>query len=228
MAAARPAFSSASIPKRCLKILSMSFLSSALAGTETTILPSFLPASTILLQSLWEDCAKATPPPSCPPSAKTKSRILFISHPIDCLFPEKPAGRGGPRLPYLVNFLLRLVFVFVILLQRQEIFGRDHAEFPEPLSVDVQTTRSDSHGSGKNLLTVSSEQPVHEHFGRVGVRLVFENHQVAVAAADVETFLRDRQRNHRQSGLDERKELGVGDARSHRDFPASKTFGENA
>src|ERR1041384_1515348 len=47
----RPTLSSASKPKRCLKFFSMPFLSSALAGTETTTLPSLFAASTVFSQS---------------------------------------------------------------------------------------------------------------------------------------------------------------------------------
>ena len=43
--------SSASIPKRCLKALSIPFLRSALTGTETTTFPSFLAAATVFSQS---------------------------------------------------------------------------------------------------------------------------------------------------------------------------------
>ena len=56
MEAALPAINSASMPKRCLILLSTSFLSSALAGTETTTFPSFLAASTILFHSFCAGC----------------------------------------------------------------------------------------------------------------------------------------------------------------------------
>src|SRR3989304_4693304 len=172
MAAARPAFSSASMPKRCLKTRSASFLSSALAGIETTTWLSFLPAATILPQSPWADCplcASAKVLFRIEAAIRTKRNKNFIVHPIDCLFPKKPARCRGSRLSYLVDFFLRLVFVFVILVQRQKIFGCDHAELLKPSGVDVQTPRPDSHGSAKKLLTVAPEQPVHEYFRRVGM-----------------------------------------------------------
>ena len=58
--------------------------------------------------------------------------------------------------------------------------------------------------------------------------LIFENHQMTIAAADIKTFLRNRQRRYRQTCFYEREKLGISDARSNRDLAPGKIFSEEA
>src|SRR5207253_10723132 len=79
-----PAINSASMPKRCSKTRSISFLSSALEGTETTIFPSFLPASTVIIHPLCGDCPPSPQPDRTAthqPTNKTKTTTGHTSRP---------------------------------------------------------------------------------------------------------------------------------------------------
>src|SRR5215475_8694655 len=81
MEAALPATNSASMPKRCLILLSTSFLSSALLGTETTTFPSRLAVSTILFHSFCGGCpicACATLLPNSEQAMKTRRNTDFM------------------------------------------------------------------------------------------------------------------------------------------------------
>src|ERR1043166_272723 len=92
----RPTLSSASKPKRCLKFFSMPFLSSALAGTETTTLPSFFAASTVFSQSpeALGFASAANRPGLCQTAneaKKTSTERIFIKNSLVC------GDRGNSR-----------------------------------------------------------------------------------------------------------------------------------
>src|SRR5262245_47681258 len=230
MEAALPATNSASMPKRCLILLSTSFLSSALLGTETTTFPSRLALSTILFHSLCAGCpvcACATSLPNREPAMKTRRNNNFMRRPRSSLLAQKFPCHGSTRLSHLINLVFRLVFQFVKLFQSQRnILRRDDAKLSEPLRVDIQTSGTDTHSPRKDLLPVSTQQPVDEDLRRVGMRLILENRDMTVAATNVETLLRYRQRRDRKIGFNEREELRIADAGCNRDLAFGQIFGE--
>ena len=122
---------------------------------------------------------------------------------------EKFSRHSGAGLSYFMDFVFRLVFELIVLLNGQTILAGDDSEVLQPPRVDVETSRTDSHASGKYLLAVSSQQPVHKDFGRIRMRLILYDGQVTIASGGVKTFLGNGQRGHGKIGLDERKELRI-------------------
>ena len=60
------------------------------------------------------------------------------------------------------------------------------------------------HCLGINLLPFPAHEPIEKNFGGMGMRRVLEDHQMAAAAADIDTFLGYGKRRHRQTGFDEK------------------------
>src|SRR5262249_46398456 len=106
------------------------------------------------------------------------------------------------------------------------ILCRDDTELSEPLCVDIQTPGTHTHAPRKDLLPISTQQPVDEDLRRIGMRLILENRQMAIAATNVETLLRYRQRRYREIRFNERKKFRIADAGCNCDLALGQIFGE--
>src|SRR5262249_2913996 len=118
---------------------------------------------------------------------KTIKKNNFTRHPEKSSFPQKLPRYSGSGLSYFIDLVFGLCFKLVKLSKSQRtILRRDDPDLSDPFCVDTQPLGPHPHAPKKDLLPISTQQPVDETLGRIGMRLILENRDMTIAATNVE------------------------------------------